>query len=107
MGVGILIGATNFQTMTADQIAIMFHMDMMTNKIIKKEIWKNFKDVFYLPYDEAVMKIRSIHNHLKRQNENYTGMGEEPEEGTPPPPTSHHRYLFQMWGQRAQIKGMR
>ena len=40
--VGILIGATDFQTMTADQIAIMFHMDMMTNKILKKGNMEEF-----------------------------------------------------------------
>ena len=83
--VGILIGPTDFPAMTKDQIAIMFHMDMMTNRVLKKEIWKDFNDIFYLSYDQAVMKIRAIHNNLKRQNKNYTGMGEEPVTGNIPP----------------------
>ena len=66
----------------------MFHMDMRTNRTLKKEIWDNFEDIFYLPYEQAVVKIRASHNHLKRLNENYTGMGEETDKGNTSQPTT-------------------
>ena len=55
--------------MTVDQIAILFHMDMMTNRYLKEEVQKNFDSIFNLTYDQALIRFRKIHNILKTKKQ--------------------------------------
>ena len=74
-----IIGAANFPTMTVDQIAILFHVDMMTNRHLIEEVQKDFDNIFLLTYEQALHKFRQIHNILRKSTlKQYTGMGEGP-----------------------------
>ena len=65
--------------MTVDQIAILFHVDMMTNRYLKEEVQKDFDNIFNLTYDEALHRFRHFHNVLRKsKTKQYTGMGEGP-----------------------------
>ena len=52
-----LIGAANFPSMTCDQMAILFHTDMLTNRYLKEEVHRKFDWLFDLSYDEALHEI--------------------------------------------------
>merc|ERR1712105_245801 len=49
-----LIGAVNFPSMTVDQIAILFHTEMMTNRYLKEEVHRNFEHIFESTYVQAL-----------------------------------------------------
>merc|ERR1712082_552307 len=74
-----LIGAANFPVLTVDQIAILFHVDRMTNRYLKEEVQKDFDNIFTLTYDQALHRFRHFHNVLRKsKTKQYTGMGEGP-----------------------------
>ena len=63
--------------MTCDQIAILFHTDMLTNRYLKEEVHRKFDWLFDLSYDEALHEIRQIHNKLRKsETKPYSVMGE-------------------------------
>ena len=41
-----IIGAANIPTLTIDQIAILLHVDMMTNSYMLEEVHKDFDNIF-------------------------------------------------------------
>ena len=59
-----MIRLANIPSLSHNQIAILFYLDMLRNELLIKKIHENFKEIFLLSYDQAMRKIRSIHNTL-------------------------------------------
>ena len=59
-----IITGANIPTLTIDQLAILIHVDMMTNRYLIEEVHKDFENIFSMTYSQALYKFRSIHNVL-------------------------------------------
>ena len=71
-----IIGAANIPTLTLDQIAILFHINMMTNRHMLEEVHKDFDRIFNMSYDQAMYRFRTFHtNLLNSKTRNYDGVG--------------------------------
>ena len=60
-------------------IAILLHVDMMTNCHMLEEVHKDFDRIFNMSYDQAMYRFRTFHTNLfSSKTKSYDGMGEGP-----------------------------
>ena len=60
-----------------NQLSILTHVDMMTNKVLMEEVYKVFEKIFLMSYMDAIVEIRQIHYRLiTSKTKKYDGHGE-------------------------------
>ena len=71
-----VIEQANISSLSLDQISILFQINMLTNEMLIRKIHENFDQIFWLPYNQAMRKVSSIHEILlSDKNIHYTGKG--------------------------------
>ena len=72
-----IIESTNVPTLTMDQLAILVHVDMMSNRHLVEEVHKDFENIFSMTYRQALYKFRQINNVLvNSKTKKYDGKGD-------------------------------
>ena len=52
-----IIASANIPTLTIDQLAILTHVNMMTNRHLIEEVHKNFENIFAKTYNQVLYKF--------------------------------------------------
>ena len=76
-----IITSANIPMLNMNQLSILAHVDMMTNKVLLEEIYKVFNEIFAKTYTEAIAEIRKIHYRLmtlKTKRYDRHGEGDRP-----------------------------
>ena len=72
-----IITNANIPTLTIDQLAILTHVDMMTNRHLMEEVHKDCDAIFSMTYNQELYRFRSIYNVLSlSKTKKYDGEGE-------------------------------
>ena len=72
-----IIVSANIPTLNMNQLSILAHVDMMTNRVLMEEVYKEFDKIFLMSYSEAIAEIRKIHTQLMTsKTRKYDGHGE-------------------------------
>ena len=56
-----IIVSANIPMLNMNQLSILTHIDMMTNKVLLEEVYKEFEKIFQMSYANAITEIRKIH----------------------------------------------
>ena len=59
-----IIVLANIPTLDMNQLSILTHIDMITNRTLLEEVHRKFDEIFKMSYAEAIAEIRKIHNRL-------------------------------------------
>ena len=65
-----IIVSAHIPTMDMNQLSILTHIDMMTNKTLLDKVYKDLDIIFKLSYAGAITEIRKIHMHLMTSKTN-------------------------------------
>ena len=80
-----IIVSANIPTLDMNQLSILTHIDMITNRTLLEEVHKAFDEIFKISHAGAIVEIRKIHSRLMTsRTKSYNVQGEGSGQYKPP-----------------------